>query len=92
MTKPLSTKNRSTPSAPAVTSGPTTSTTAATPGSGLKWKWNNTTQAAATIRNPVSPRSSLTIGATRSPRAPVRTAVRTYRDAARAHRWCIRVT
>jgi hypothetical protein len=58
MTKPESTKNRSTPRAPEVISGPSTPTTSATPGNGVKWKWNSTTHAAATIRRPVSPRSS----------------------------------
>ena len=67
MTKPLSTKNRSTPSAPAVTSGPRTSTAAPTPSSGVKWKWNSTTQTAATIRSPVSDRNSAGRGATSSP-------------------------
>src|SRR3954447_15709756 len=67
MTKPLRTKNRSTPSAPAVTSGPSTPTAASTPSSGLKWKWNSTTQTAATIRSPVSVRNSAGRGATPSP-------------------------
>lgn len=43
MTKPLSTKKRSTPSAPEVISGPSTSTTSATPARFVKWKWNATT-------------------------------------------------
>ena len=54
MTKPDRTKNRSTPSSPRVTSGPSTAVTAATPGSAVKWKWKATTHSAATIRSPVS--------------------------------------
>ena len=72
MTNPLRTKNRSTPSAPAVTSGPSTSTAAATPSRPVKWKWNSTTQAAATIRSPVSARNSAGRGATWSPERVVR--------------------
>src|SRR5688572_12119165 len=58
ITNPLNTKNRSTPRAPEVTSGPSASTTWATPGSGVKWKWNSTTHPAATARSPVRPRIS----------------------------------
>jgi hypothetical protein len=58
ITKPEMTKNRSTPSAPWVISGPRIRLTAATPGSAVKWKWNPTTHSAATIRSPVSAFSS----------------------------------
>src|SRR3954453_9661543 len=66
MTKPLSTKNRSTPRAPAVISGPNASPAMSTPSSPGKWKWNSTTQTAATMRSPVSVRNSAGRGATPS--------------------------